>query len=63
MARPAARPAPSQAARNAALDARLKHMFQAIAGEPSPSRLLQHVEALEQGGRPVNGKAPGKRRP
>ena len=61
MARPA-RPAPSQAARSAALDARLKDLFQAIAAEPAPPGLLRHVEALEQRGG-VNGKGPRKRRP
>ena len=45
MARPAA--AKTQEGQSAALDARLRALFDAIAAEPTPVRLQRHVEALE----------------
>ena len=49
MARPAAKIEEGQ---SAALDARLKALFEAIAREPTPARLLRHVEALQGRARP-----------
>ncbi len=49
MARPAA--AKSEEEQSAALDARLKALFEAVKREPVPARLLRHVDGLEAAGR------------
>lgn len=49
MARPAA--AKSEEEQSAALDARLRALFDAVKREPVPSRLLRHVDGLEAAGR------------
>ena len=49
MARPAA--AKPEDPQCAALEARVKTLFDAVKREPVPARLLRHVEALEANGK------------
>jgi hypothetical protein len=55
--------APSESSRMAQLDAALREMFEALAAQPVPNRLLSVIDQLDDEEQSEAEALPGKRRP